>query len=153
MTLRKDRVGEPIDSLEPFFAATGNFWNNQDAWSNQTPAPVPGFISSAGHVGGLETASYTQNPFFEPTSDVGFNNALSDSFVQTSYTRDDGGRVTSMSRFFQGASGFGSVPTFTAASTYTYRPDGRVGRIVNPDGTHDFTYNSRGLVESQVVSG
>ncbi len=38
-------------------------------------------------------------------------------------------------------------------STYTYRPDGRLSRIVNPDGTHDFTYDSRGLMETQTVSG
>jgi RHS repeat-associated protein len=38
-------------------------------------------------------------------------------------------------------------------SNYTYRSDGRLERIVNADGTHDFTYNSRGLVATQTITG
>jgi RHS repeat-associated protein len=151
MTLKKDRAGEPIDSLvHPTFASTGGFWGSNDGWSVFTSAPVPVGFSSP--ISG-DRSSYSQNVFFEFTLDDGFGKGLgnAEADVQTQYRRDDGGRVTELHRRMNGV---GGVPLITdVPSFYTYRPDGRIARLVNPDGTHDFTYNSRGLVETQVVSG
>ncbi|MBS2015264.1 MAG: hypothetical protein JST00_20420 [Deltaproteobacteria bacterium] len=68
-------------------------------------------------------------------------------------TRDAAGRVTELRRRLRAATGVGTLAADNVLSTYTYRPDGRLARLVNPDGTHDFTYDSRGLMQTQTVSG
>ncbi|HSO32654.1 MAG TPA: RHS repeat domain-containing protein, partial [Labilithrix sp.] len=34
-----------------------------------------------------------------------------------------------------------------------YRADGRLGRVTNADGIHDFTYDARGLLATQTIAG
>jgi YD repeat-containing protein len=154
-TDRFDRVGQPIDSVANIPAsASGGFWRQLDSWNVRTALSAPSGTTSLDATGSnADSASYTQNIFFELVQDDGFGQGAGnqEADVATTYARDDGGRVTAMHRRFNGAAGIGFIAD--VPSTYTYRPDGRLGRLVNPDGTHDFTYDSRGLVETQVVSG
>ena len=152
MTLRADRVGEPFDSTRGASAATtGGFWQNQKSWNIFTSAPVLSG-DSALTSGGSESASIAQNDFYEDVSANGYGGGT-EGWARETMTRDAAGRVTELRRRLLASSAFGTVAADNVLSTYTYRPDGRLERLVNPDGTHDFTYDSRGLMQTQSVLG
>ena len=152
MTLRADRVGEPFDSVRGASAATtGGFWQNQKSWNIFTSAPVLSG-DSALTSGGSESASIAQNDFYEDVSANGYGGGT-EGWARETMTRDAAGRVTELRRRLLASSAFGTVAADNVLSTYTYRPDGRLERLVNPDGTHDFTYDSRGLMQTQSVLG
>jgi YD repeat-containing protein len=147
MTEHVDRIGEPIDSTNVSrFAATGNLLNRQDSWSALTARPVPVSISS-----GDGTAQFRVDSFFDGVREDGFW-AGSEAQAVEDATRDADGRVTLLRRTLTGSAAFPRAVA-VSTSTYTYRPDGRLSRLVNHDGTHDFTYDPRGLMETQTVTG
>ncbi|MBS2018036.1 MAG: hypothetical protein JST00_34505, partial [Deltaproteobacteria bacterium] len=152
MTLRADRVGEPFDSVRgSSVAATGGFWQNDRAYDLRTAAPLLR-TDSATTTSGTEAGFATFNDFFEQDGANGYGGG-SDGFAQETMTRDAAGRVTELRRRLRAATGVGTLAADNVLSTYTYRPDGRLARLGNPDGTHDFTYDSRGLMQTQTVSG
>ena len=148
-----DRVGKPIDSVIPNELGTG-FFAMRKGWNIRTSLSILGQESTNTTTGGgTYTANFGQNAFFEDVSTdgyFGFNTGGSSERL----TRDSAGRVIQNVRSFTATFGGTSGPPIATGitSTYTYRPDGRLGRLVNLDGTHDFTYDSRGLMATQTVS-
>ncbi len=142
LTARNDRVGLAIDSTnDPL--TVGSFANESLNYHPSTTMPVLlGMSSNTG--AGFESASHNRNIWFDVTSEDSLSQGAPEVFEN--FTLDAGGRVTQNRRFYAGA-----IPD--QLSTYTYRPDGRLQQLVNADGTHDFTYNSRGLVETQTIAG
>ncbi|MFO0737731.1 MAG: hypothetical protein U0270_17695 [Labilithrix sp.] len=68
------------------------------------------------------------------------------------FTRDTAGRLTSSTnRFYTGVVTNDPLVITADASRYDYRADGRVARITNVDGAHEFTYDARGLVQTQTI--
>ena len=143
LLVRADRGAFAIDSavVPTFSGTTGSFWQQQNSWNINTARPVLAAAFTQNADGSARDSTYQQDIYFDDATADGSGNTQD---LET-YTRDTAGRVTTLARRFDGG---GNV-----TSTYTYRPDGRLSRIVNPDGTHDFTYDSRGLMETQVVSG
>jgi RHS repeat-associated protein len=141
LTARADRSAFAIDSSTmPGFFSTSPFWHQQNSWNINTARPVLGATQTTNANDSVRGSTYQQDIYFDDTSADGSGDFQD---LET-YVRDTAGRVTTLARRFDGG---GSV-----TSTYTYRPDGRLGRLVNPDGTHDYTYDFRGLMQTQVVS-
>jgi len=145
VTRRTDRSGFPTDSTAVSGPAAP-FWNQFQGWSVFTNRSVLMDFSSVTS-SGSEAASLARNFEFDVTQADGISGAGS-SLIET-YTRDAGGRPTRLGRRLTSFGFTGS----DVLSTYTYWPDGRLKQLVNPDGTHDFTYDARGLILTQVVSG
>jgi RHS repeat-associated protein len=142
LTARADRSTFAVDSTTmPGSFSTSPFWYQQNFWNTNTARPVLGATQTTNANDSTRLSTFQQDIYFDDSSADGSGDFQD---LET-YVRDTAGRVTSLARRFDGG---GNV-----TSTYTYRPDGRLSRIVNPDGTHDFTYDSRGLMETQVVSG
>ncbi len=98
---------------------------------------------------GSGRSDLTQNPYFEDLTAVGSGNGSLTTMNET-FTRDVGGRVTQIARSFVTQ----SFSTFTPPpAQYTYAPNGRLTRFINADGTHDITYDTRGLVHTVTVQG
>lgn len=147
---RFDRAGLPIDTTSPP-GATAAFWSDTSSWSGRTSAPVLDATTSFRSGGGVENALFFRDTWLDSSAEDGFG-ASGEPRVTETLTRDAGGRITQRRRDFVGY-GPSAPAASNVVSTYTYRPDGRVGQVVNPDGTHDFTYDSRGLVQTQTVQG
>jgi RHS repeat-associated protein len=137
LTTRSDRAALAIDSAAvPSPVGTGAFWFEEKSWSVFTSRPVHKATATVSY-----DSSYDQDIFFDDTHATGSGYEQSEETL----VRDTAGRVTSLIRSHNAGG--------PLTSTYTYRPDGRLGRLVNPDGTHDFTYDSRGQMATQAVSG
>jgi RHS repeat-associated protein len=145
MLIRADRSAFAIDSavVPTFGGTTGNFWQQQNSWNTDTARPVLNAVRTLSSSGANLLSTFQQDAYFDDSVVEGLISSTGSSLETV--IRDPAGRVTTLNRRHDGGG--------TLASTYTYRPDGRLSRIVNPDGTHDFTYDSRGLMETQVVSG
>ncbi len=125
----------------PGYFTTSPFWYQRNSWNTNSARAVLASTTTTNANDSGRGSAYQQDLYFDDTSADGSGNYQD---LET-LVRDAAGRVTTLStRHDEGA---------PVTSTYTYRPDGRVGRLVNPDGTHDFTYDSRGLMATQVVSG
>jgi RHS repeat-associated protein len=142
LTVRADRAAFAIDSSTvPSPVANGAFWQQQNSWNIYTARPVLVAAETLRSDGGNQGSSYGQDIYFDDTLADGSG------FEQSRETliRDTAGRVTTRTQRHDAGG--------PLTSTYTYRADGRLGRLVNADGTHDFSYDSRGLMQTQVVSG
>ena len=142
LTTRADRAAFAFDSSSvPSPVPDGTFWQQRNTWNNLTARPVLVGTETVRSDGASQGSSYGQNIYFDDTV------ANGSGFEQSSETllRDVAGRVTSLIRRHDAGG--------PLTSTYTYRADGRMARIVGPDGTRDFTYDSRGLMETQAVLG
>jgi RHS repeat-associated protein len=141
VTNRKDRAGLGISSIAA--GAAGTFSFEDTAYDVNSARP---FARLLGTTDGSARLDHDFN--FDVTATNGFWGGSQPETLEF-FTRDAGGRPTELRRRF-------IVPGFTGgdiSSTYTYWPDGRLKQLVNPDGTHDFTYDARGLMLTQVVSG
>lgn len=138
---RTERQGYPIDSTTPLPGGTTplEYYN----WDPHTSQPLLSLFVTAAS-GDLDV--YRNNEA-DVTSTRGVSTVVSDP-IQHTYTRDTAGRVTQLHRYW----GQGGTPP-DQDSTYTYRPDGRLDQLVDADGTHNFTYDARGFVATQVIAG
>ncbi|MDB4933081.1 MAG: repeat protein, partial [Labilithrix sp.] len=140
-TGRRDRVG--LGFATTTGSATGTYSLEDTVYENATARPLAHLLGTNDGSGRLD-----RNFEFDVMTTNGFWGGGEPEVLEF-FTRDAGGRPTLLRRRFivTGFSG-GDV-----SSTYAYWPDGRIKQIVNPDGTHDFTYDARGLMLTQVVSG
>jgi RHS repeat-associated protein len=140
----------------PTQSTAGTFWDDRRVYEINTSRPVLLGQSAQRSISGLESLNSTTTFEFDIHDSFGFGGAgAGDTLLLEIFTRDEGGRPISMLRRFQDSNN-GIDVHFSGGdiiSTYMYRPDGRIAQLVNLDGTHDFTYNTRGLLRTQVVSG
>ena len=150
LTRRDDRATFAIDSAATPPGVNGAFWNDVRDYNVNTSRPLLESLSAARTASATEAAFLTHDRDFDVHTTDGFGSSgLGDTTLQETYTRDAGGRPTLLLRRFPGLDFTGGDVT----STYAYRPDGRLSQLVNRDGTHDFTYDSRGLMQTQTVTG
>lgn len=149
-TRRTDRTSLAIDSATVSPGVGGAIWDDQRSYEITSGLALLTSQSARRTAGAFEVGSWTRNFELDVLQTNGFGSSgLGDTELSETFTRDVGGRPTSLVRRFPGPDFRGGDVT----STYTYRPDGRTKQIVNRDGTHDFTYDARGLMLTQVVSG
>ncbi len=142
---RNDRVGLAIASAAIPNAGTNNTLRDEVfTYDGRTTAPVIASMTSTAVTGPFESAIFTRDRWLDVQNHDAYLDLPGDSLSIT-FTRDLAGRPLTQSWTY----GRGTSPS----STYTYRPDGRLARLVNPDGVHDFSYDSRGLMETQTVGG
>lgn len=122
----------------------------------RTTASAPTLSDSSSsdfYVAGSNTVSTTLDDDLVPTSALGPQR----NYIHTNvtYTRDAAKRVTSRAvTFLPGASGgLGGFPLVAPTADYEYYPNGYLKRVTNVDGDHVFTYDSRGLLATQVIAG
>jgi len=158
LTFRRDRSDVAIDStVIPTQSMEGAFWDEKLSYELNTSRPLPLFLQAQRSTNAVESNLFTRDFDFDVQEAQGFGSGgLSDTTLVETFTRDAGGRPTLFARRFLLMNNDGINVRFDGAdvtSTYTYRPDGRLAQLVNPDGTHTFTYDARGLLLTQVVSG
>ena len=141
MTLRKDRGNLPVSSTQVFDSTFKGFLE-RNTYNVDTAAPLLKFRS--GDEGGSERI---HNVEFDTMVATGFGLPGQGDAASYTFGRDPAGKLTSVQRSYL----FGETgPT----STITYKPNQRqVDRVVDDDGTHDFLYDLRGLVQTQTVAG
>ena len=137
VTSRRDRTGLAIDSVSP--AVPGSYWNEDFSWNVYTSLPILSLTGSSAATAGNKSSFFYQDVYFDQTFSTGSGYLQMDETL----TRDAAGQVTTVTRAQESKR--------LAVSSYSYRTDGRLASVVNPDGTHDFTYDSRGLLATQVV--
>jgi RHS repeat-associated protein len=145
LTQKADRTAFAFDST-----ATpphpGPSFDRLQVWWPSTSMPL---LSRRTDQATVTDARFDRDVWFDVNTQVGGFDGSPEPAERDTFTRDAGGRVTQVEhRFFSGG-----AAQAIKLSSYVYRPDGRLARITNPDGIHDFTYNGRGLVETQTVSG
>ncbi len=110
-------------------------------WNIQTTEPLATGISWATATGAERMErQYNGNLDMDWDSTV-----LASGQADTVFTRDVAGRPTVARRNFN----VGAMPRIS--SGYSYRPDGRLSEVTNPDGRHEFTYDVRGLLATQTI--
>jgi RHS repeat-associated protein len=142
---RNDRSAKAIDSADvPRAAEAGPFLQERTVYETTTSAPLPTIIE-APRAGSNEPSTFSRNGEYDLLTAAGSGGGINASAAYT-YTRDAAGRLTQMTTRL-------ASPTAAAlegpSSSYTYRPDGRLAKVTNADGVHEFTYDARGLVATQ----
>ncbi|MEZ4262454.1 MAG: hypothetical protein R3B36_25450 [Polyangiaceae bacterium] len=153
LTARTSRDGLP--SSDPSLSLPAGLANELHGYNGNSALPLLTTSSSTASTGENQSLIMPQNAELDVLGTEGFSGGASGA-AQYVYTRDVGGRVTAMTRrYFNGALTIPGLPAtaFGPSSTYTYRPDGRLGQTTGPDGTHDFTYDARGLMATRTVAG
>jgi len=122
----------------------------------RTTASLPTLSDSSSpdfYTAGSDTITHSLDDDLVPTTALGPRT----NYIHTSvaYTRDAAKRVTSRAvTFLPGASGgLGGFPLVAPTSDYEYYPTGYLKRVTNVDGDHLFTYDARGLLATQAVTG
>ena len=150
LTQRVDRTAEAFGSATvPLPPGPGTVAKAQFAYEINSPESLVRLEVNLSPVS-ADSSDFTRNLEHDTTIAMGYGGGAVSPPATYTYTRDVAGRATGLSRHFiiaQGAS------TLDSPSTYTYRPDGRVGQVVNIDGDHNFTYDERGLVKTQTILG
>lgn len=151
LTHRIDRTNTPITSTTVLSSGTnGTFDDHLMTYDLRTSAPVVSTESST-NATNTDNAVISRNVEFDVTSDTGYGGGIERPSTHA-YTLDAAGRITSATnRFFTQPAGDPREVITGPTSSYTYRTDGRVSRIANADGTHDFTYDANGRVSRQDV--
>jgi len=171
---RTDRASLAIDSTATLGPAA-SYWHELRGYDTNTSAPVLTSFQS-NNTTRTETTVLSRNAEFDVTSASGF--APSNAAATYAYTRDAGGRLLFESHKLtsSGLAGDPTAPQFNSSTfglSYTYGSDGRVRHIGSADGghaqvgsvapnppittltpgSHDFTYDARGLVATQTDFG
>ena len=153
---RVSRDGRPSSdpTFQPSLLPVG-LANEVHSWNGFTATPLLAFSDSTASTFENQGLSLQRNFEFDVTLEDGFTGGA-ERAARYAYTRDAGGRLTAMARrYTTGALTIPGTPSpvFPPGSTYTCRPDGRIGQMTGPDGTHDFTYDARGLMATRTVAG
>ena len=141
-TRRDDRNGLPfagsvvLDTNVPP-TLSGQLTKDVVSWTSSLPIALPN-----SHEGAAGNAVYSYDVEYDLTQTTGYGGIRGNNYVDYGYTRDTAGRVTRIDRGYHYALNFN-----TTSSTYKYEPNSdRLKQIVNADGTHDLTYDARGLL-------
>ena len=148
LTYRSDRTSRPLDftSLPPS-EEPGPFSQERTAYDNRTIAALPRIVEAPRGGSSTEASVFSRNVEYDLDTASGSGGGL-DKNAEYGYTRDGAGRLTQLTTRFGSPAGLAQAP----AASYVYRPDGRVGRVTNADGVHDFTYDARGLLATQTIA-
>ena len=147
VTYRADRTSRPLDFTSiPAAQEPGPFSQERTVYDSRTSAALPTTIE-AQRPSGTEASVFTRNVEYDLETGKGSGGGF-DKAAEYGYERDGAGRLTQLTTRFASPAGLAQAP----AATYVYRPDGRLGRVTNADGIHDFTYDARGLLATQTIA-
>lgn len=148
LTRRDDRAGLPWASPDAFGGSGQTGQNDQMLLGYDAALPLS-FVTSetAPRPGGFGGASFAYSNELDMIGASGWSSQAAP-HEDMSFARDVAGRLTGVSRFFATvAGGLFAGP----ASAYAYAANGQVASITNVDGTHDYIYDARGLVQSIAI--
>ncbi len=154
LSRRFDNHGRLVERKDSRFVAGSNYRFEFAQYDERTTASVPTFLDSAApsfYTAGSDAASIARNAELFSTQVKG----LQRNYAQAQYdlTRDAGQRVIARATTFTRDFAAGGTSFAGPPATYEYAPTGYLSRVVNVDGTHTYTYDSRGLLAKQTIGG
>ncbi|MFO0740626.1 MAG: DUF4329 domain-containing protein [Labilithrix sp.] len=151
LTNRFDRANRAITSTSfSSGAVDGTFDDHFVGYDTRTSAPLVRSTTSTTSTG-AESSVTNHDVELDATDESGFGVGIEAPSSHV-FTRDTAGRLkSSTNRFYTGVVTSDPLVITADASRYDYRADGRIARITNVDGAHEFTYDARGLVQTQTI--
>jgi len=137
---RADRDSLPFSSPVATDPTQGSFFQEQSGYD-----PALSLFTLPSSVAAVnENSQFHYTPEHDLTELIGYGYSP---YLIYTYTRDSLGRVTNISQDYQAAS------VFTKSASFSYYPDGNLMQRIDGDGTHNYSYDPRGLLSSIAIPG